>query len=49
MLALNLIEAGAHLYGIGIQSHIDYVGTQHPCHEGINSAVQKYAETSTIS
>ena len=26
MLALNLIEAGAPIYGIGIQSHIDYVG-----------------------
>ena len=26
MLALNLIEDGAPIYGIGIQSHIDYVG-----------------------
>ena len=26
MLALNLIEAGAPIYGIGIQSHIDDVG-----------------------
>ena len=26
MLALNLIEAGAPIYGIGIQSHIEHVG-----------------------
>ena len=47
MLALNLIEAGAPIYGIGIQSHIDYVGPSIHVMK-VNLYIQHLVKTSKI-